>query len=287
MARERKGFIVNRKGRLYARVGYTDEKGTRRDIVRRAENRTHARELIRDALRELDDRGARTLNASRMTFADLAAYFEEHYLKPAEYVDGRKVDGVRSLESAQSAVNVLKAYFERHRLQTIRYSDLRKFRADRLKEPTPADIARHRREIEKNSKAELRVTRKIATVNRELAKLRRMLNIALREGWIKQNPFNAGETLISLADERPRERILTREEERRFLDACMVTSRAHLRPLLQEGFSGASFVFGVTVNRLLHNGALSCVRVGRSVRFRESDLTLYLSRNEQPAWDYQ
>jgi len=71
-----------------------------------------------------------------------------------------------------------------------------------------------------------------------------MLNIALREGWIKQNPFNAGETRISLADERPRERILTREEERRLLDACMVTSRAHLRPLLQEGFSGASFVFG-------------------------------------------
>lgn len=232
MARERKGFIVSRNGRLYARVGYTDEKGARRDIVRRATNRTHARELIKDILRELDDRGAKTLNASRMTFADLAAYFEEHYLKPAGYVDGRKVDGVRSLESAQSAVNVLKAYFGKRRLQTIRYSDLPKFRAGRLKEPTPADIARHKRELKNNSKAELRVTRKIATVNRELAKLRRVLNIALREGWIKQNPFSTGETLISLADERPRERILTREEERRLLDACLVASRAHLRPLL-------------------------------------------------------
>lgn len=43
----------------------------------------------------------------------------------------------------------------------------------------------------------------------------------------------------------------------------------------------------VTVNRLLRNGALSFVRVGRSIRFRESDLTLYLSRNEHPAWNYQ
>lgn len=43
----------------------------------------------------------------------------------------------------------------------------------------------------------------------------------------------------------------------------------------------------VTVTRLLRNGAISCVRVGRSIRFRESDLTEYLSRNEHPAWDYQ
>jgi integrase len=58
-----------------------------------------------------------------------------------------------------------------------------------------------------------------------------MLNIAMREGWIKQNPFASGESLISLADERKRERILTRDEERRLLDACTV-QREHLRPIL-------------------------------------------------------
>src|SRR5688572_8817231 len=58
-----------------------------------------------------------------------------------------------------------------------------------------------------------------------------MLNIALREGWIKQNPFAAGESLISLADERKRERIVTRDEERRLLDAC-TAHREHLRPIL-------------------------------------------------------
>jgi hypothetical protein len=192
MSRERKGYIVNRNGRLYVRVGYTDENGRRHDIVRRATNRTHARELKNEILRELDDRGAQTLNAVSMTFADLALYFEEHYLKPAEYVDGRKIEGVRSLEPARAAVNALKNYFGRRRLQSIRYSDLRAYRAARVKQPTRSDVARHKRELQKDKKAELKVTRTIATVNRELSKLRRMLNIAQREGWIKQNPFNAG-----------------------------------------------------------------------------------------------
>jgi integrase len=231
----KKQGAINCKGsvetRLYARVGYTDEQGKRHDVVRAAESRTHARDLIRDILRDLEDHAGRTLDASRMTFADLAKYFEDHYLKPAEYVDGRKVDGVRSLRSAQSAVNALKAYFGKKRLQSIRYSDLRTYRATRLKDATRGDLARHKQELKNNPKATLRVTRKIATVNRELAKLRRMLNIAQREGWIRSNPFAAGESLISLADESKRERILTREEERRLLSACS-GPRAHLRPIV-------------------------------------------------------
>ncbi len=40
-----------------------------------------------------------------------------------------------------------------------------------------------------------------------------MLNVAQRDGWILRSPFAAGDSLISLADENKRERILTREEE--------------------------------------------------------------------------
>lgn len=218
--------------RLFARVGYTDEQGKRRDVVRAAESRTHARELIRDILRDLDERGGKTIHASRMTFADLAAHFEKHYLKPAEYVDGRKVDGVRSLIPAQAAVNALKQHFGRRRLQSLSYGDIRAYKATRLKDPTPGDVARHKQELAKDPKAQLRVTRTIATVNRELSKLRRMLNIAQREGWIRLNPFLAGESLISNADERKRERILTRDEERRLLEACSDVRRQHLRPII-------------------------------------------------------
>jgi integrase len=218
--------------RLYARVGHTDEQGRRHDVVRAAESRTHARELIREILRDLEERGSKTLDAARMTFADLAAHFEKHYLKPAEYVAGRKVDGVRSLASAQSAVNGLKRHFGKRRLQSISYGEIRAYRAARLKDPTPADVGRHKRALAEDPKAQIAVTRTIATVNRELSKLRRMLNIAQREGWIRSNPFGAGESLISNADERKGERFLSREEERRLLKACEDPHRAHLRPII-------------------------------------------------------
>jgi len=59
-----------------------------------------------------------------------------------------------------------------------------------------------------------------------------MLNVAQREGWILRSPFAAGDSLISLADENKRERILTPEEEGRLLAACETPRRAHLRAIL-------------------------------------------------------
>jgi hypothetical protein len=61
--------------------------------------------------------------------------------------------------------------------------------------------------------------------------LRRRLNVAQREGWILRSPFAAGGSLISLADEDKRERILTREEEVRLLAACDTPQRAHLKAI--------------------------------------------------------
>jgi integrase len=55
-----------------------------------------------------------------------------------------------------------------------------------------------------------------------------MLSIARKEGWITRNPFETGDPLITIADEKPRERILTRDEEERLLAAC-TGRRAHLR----------------------------------------------------------
>ena len=58
--------------------------------MRRAETRTHAREIIRSVLAEIAETSGRSVDASRMTFDDLAVYFERHYVFPAEYVEGRK-----------------------------------------------------------------------------------------------------------------------------------------------------------------------------------------------------
>jgi integrase len=59
-----------------------------------------------------------------------------------------------------------------------------------------------------------------------------MLTVAQREGWILRSPFSAGDSLISLAAENKRERILTREEELKLLAACERPRRAHLKAIL-------------------------------------------------------
>jgi integrase len=55
--------------------------------------------------------------------------------------------------------------------------------------------------------------------------------VAARNGWILRNPFIGGKSLITPGDEKPRERIITREEETRLLAAC-TGIRAHLRPIV-------------------------------------------------------
>lgn len=58
-----------------------------------------------------------------------------------------------------------------------------------------------------------------------------MLNVAQAEGWLIRNPFKTGESLISIADEKQRERILAPEEESRLLAAC-TGRRKHLREII-------------------------------------------------------
>jgi len=250
MAKERSGSIVKRKPRTkgekpswWARVTYIDPvTGKRRDLQRRADSKADARDRVHDLIKEIDTTDGRTLAHERKTFLDLANYYEKHYLKPAEYIEGRKVAGLRSLEGLSGQLNAARDFFGRRPLRTITYADLADFRSQRLKTPTRGDVARHaaamkefekaRKKKQKAAPPQLRVTRTIATVNRELAQLRRMLNVAQREGWIVRNPLSLGESLISVADEKKRERILTREEETRLLAACDDARRKHLRPII-------------------------------------------------------
>ena len=110
-------------------------------------------------LREIDaTEGQGPLN-ERKTFVELCDYFEMHYVKAAEYVDGRKVAGVRSLATAKGQLNVLRGYFGSCRLRLITHGDVRQFRAARLGQETRT-----------------KTQRTIASVNRELSMLRRMLN---------------------------------------------------------------------------------------------------------------
>jgi integrase len=211
---ERDQIQQRKDGSWWARLIYFDSQGKRREAVRRAANKSDARVKRDELKRTYQDHGAQTLMSANMTFDELADYFEKSYLIPAQYIDGRKVAGRRSLKAAKTFLGELKKHFGVKRLQSIRFADVERYKALRLATPTRTGGQRS-----------------IASVNRELGMLRRMLNVAMRDGWITKNPFSLGEPLINVADERMRERIITREEEDLLLAAC-TGRRSHLRPII-------------------------------------------------------
>jgi integrase len=59
-----------------------------------------------------------------------------------------------------------------------------------------------------------------------------MFNVALQENWISKNPFSCGESLIEIAHERKRERILTISEENKLLFACEQSKNPNLKVIV-------------------------------------------------------
>jgi integrase len=212
MAKERTGYTYkDSSGRWYARVTFTNKQGTRRDIKRSAENEKAAKKILQSLLDELEDKGERSLEHQNMTFAELADYYITNYLHEAVYVGDMKVSGVRGRVEALCEVKPLQAYFGKQRIRSITYGDIRTYKQVRLNTPT-----------------QFNRPRSISAVNKELGKLRRMLNIAVREQWLSRNPFTNGESLISV--EVHRTRILSREEETRLFAAIDAEpKRAHLK----------------------------------------------------------
>jgi integrase len=216
--KSRSGYVFqDKKGNWFARVTYTDRNGKRKNIQRKVENKSKGDELLKKLVNSIDNDKGASLETEKLTFKDLIEYYKKHYLKEAQYVNGRKVSGLRSIVQVRGYVNVLCEYFGKQKLRTVTYEDLLTFRNVRLRTPT------HQSE-----------QRSIATVNREMAYLRRLLNIAERNGWVSRNPFKCGDSLIHVADEKKRERILTRDEESKLLAQC-IGKRKHLRPIIIAG----------------------------------------------------
>lgn len=215
---KQKGYVYEdkRENCWYARLTITDASGKRRNLKKRAASEAEAYKKLRTLTQQIEKEGSKGIDFAKLTFNYLADYYERHYLKPAEYVEGRKISGLRDVERPKGFLPHFRAYFGKRKLREITYGDIYTYRSLRLQTPT-----KYKR------------PRSIADWNREAAVLRRMLNIALREGWILNNPFNAGEPLIVVSFERRRERILTVDEERRLLEACdSHPYRRHLKSLL-------------------------------------------------------
>jgi integrase len=211
MGRERKGTILERKGRIYARVRFKDENGKQRDLWRVAVSKSDARKKLKGLLKDSEQLSAKELDSANMTFEQLADYYIKNYLQEAVYVGDKKVSGVRGVEPAMYAVKPLIEYFGSRKIKTITYGDIRTYKQARFTNPTKHGTQRS-----------------IAAVNKELGKLKRMFNIAVREQWLNRSPFDNGESLID--GEVHRNRILTMAEERTLLEAIESRKqRKHLK----------------------------------------------------------
>lgn len=190
----------------YARIIRVDGSGKKKQYLRKADNKTHARRLRDELEQQFDERGEMAIAGDKMRFRDLAEIYEKRKLFGAEYHGigkaRRKVAGVRSLAPSQHYLKVLCEHFGAKLLKSITHSEIEDFKAKRLKEPS------------------IRGERSIADVNRALELLRTMLRFAVRNGWLSKSPFEMGDSLISKADEVKRERVLTFDEESRLLSVC-------------------------------------------------------------------
>lgn len=220
MPRRRTGSIWMSDGLMYARITYKDEEtGKRIDKKRRVPDnkRRTARRIIRAMLAELEreKEGKTLLKGHRTTFSELVAFYIENYAKPTEYDQhGHKVAGLRSWENAQSIARMCEKHFMGFLVKDITYEDIRLLKEKRLA-----------------TKTYRKGDRTVATVNRELTILNRMLEIARRQRCISGNPMKDGDPLKDSSAEMKRERIFTRDEEERMLALC-VGRRAHLYPML-------------------------------------------------------
>jgi integrase len=227
MPRQRSGSIVRRRGAWWARIVFTDSTGKRRERWRRSDTKAGATDLRDQLLREIDDRGVDVFEQRERTFAELADSYERQHAKPAEYRDGAKVAGLRSYARVRGQIVTLRSFFGERSLRSIRYSDLDDLRIRRLDQRIV-----FRRKKANDGDAPKSRARSVADVNRLLALLRRMLNFAVQSGWIVGNPFSAGPSLVRTSQERKRERILSRDEERRLLAKCDFERRYRLRAVL-------------------------------------------------------
>jgi len=207
------------RGSWAARVSYLDHStGRMKQIRKAARTKAEAQDLLPKMLAEAESlsRGDNAGKAPPVTFAQLAERFLEDYVHEAEYMDERKVSGLRSWKTVRGNVAILKKRIGTKRLSTITHGTLLSLRRELIggdtKKGTP---------------------RTIASTNRIMAILRRIIGIAERNGWMTRNPFTEGDPLVTVGDERPREVVISRNEEAALLAAIRSDpKRQHIEPFV-------------------------------------------------------
>ena len=191
-------------GKWIIRIEYFDEiYGKNRFMERHAEKRSDAIDERDRLIGDIKKSHGQIQTGERMTFTQLADFCEKHFYQSAVIIEGRRVAGVRSVSTAKAQLSVLKKFFGKRLIKGITTESLTDYKLWRLK----TDSERKG------------VPVKIATVNRELSVMRKMMRFAFGKGWIlKDIFFNA--RVIEISNEIERTRLLSKDEETRLLNSC-------------------------------------------------------------------
>lgn len=135
--------------------------------------------------------------------------FRELVKEYNEYAQNNRISWRRDL----SRVNHLLEFFGTKQLKKITPMLIEKYRFERKRTKTPKG------KFLSN-----------ASLNRETSILRKMLNIAIDNGWIRENPCLSSK-VKPLREERSRERVLQLDEEERLLFHCK-DHLAYMKPIL-------------------------------------------------------
>lgn len=185
------------KGKWTVRLSYFDSiTGSTRTIERAKDKRSDAIDERDRLANEIKKSHGGIREGEKMTFARLTEVCCKAFYKPATIENGVKTEGVRSFASIKSALKNLNVYFGKRRIGEITTESLFDYRQRRQKQGV-----------------------KIATVNRELEAMRRMMRFAYSKGWTVRDIFFGARAIVTSA-ESVRTRILTESEQERLILAC-------------------------------------------------------------------
>lgn len=258
---KRKSRSDRRAGKWVLRIEYidpaTNQKRTKETQFDRKNDATDHRPGM---IAKLQQTQGRIHAGSKMTFRDLCDFSMEHFYKPAVIAEGRKIDGARSYKTIWGFLDTLCKFFGAKKIGLLTPADLRAYRLWRLDQP--------------NARPHKVGPVSLATVNRELSAMRRMMRHAFHEGWIERDIF-AGAKVIDVDAEQARTRLLTANEERLLLAACEGSRHVTYKRTIRGETADVSAISDV-YNKYLRSVILlaldSGMRRGEILKLRWEDL---------------
>lgn len=180
--------VTNKDGTISYWVQYFVNGRRVREVAKGARTLTQAKDYIEDRKHEIRHGKYQDRRENKpLQFKEFAKY----------YLELKELDGLRDMERVKLSMKYLAKYFGNYHLSGI----------------TKEDILRYRK-IRQRTKRQRKPYKPIApaTINREMACLKNLLNVAIEKGLIDKNPMFR---LKALEEDNIRDRCLSADEERR------------------------------------------------------------------------